>query len=124
MDLGDIKRFDSLEGKYPNFKTVVIRSEEGENRVSGTNTRAALIGGKKEIFQQYLPSQLTDEEKDKIWSILTKTPMDEGTCGYTTDATTGEELDTPGGIEEMYAEPSKFRLSKTLVKITYKIYVR
>jgi phosphopantetheine adenylyltransferase/Zn-dependent peptidase ImmA (M78 family) len=118
MDLGDIKRFDSLEGKYPNFKTVVIRSEEGENRVSGTNTRAALIGGKKEIFQQYLPSQLTDEEKDKVWSILTKTPMEEGTCGYTTDATTGEELDTPGGIEEIYAEPSKFDYPKLLKSLT------
>jgi phosphopantetheine adenylyltransferase len=118
MDLGDIKRFDSLEGKYPNFKTVIIRSEEGENRVSGTNTRTALIGGKKEIFQQYLPSQLTDEEKDKVWSILTKTPMEEGTCGYTTDATTGEELDTPGGIEEMYAEPSKFDYPKLLKSLT------
>jgi phosphopantetheine adenylyltransferase len=118
MDLGDIKRFDSLEGKYPNFKTVVIRSEERENRVSGTNTRAALIGGKKEIFQQYLPSQLTDEEKDKVWSILTKTPIEEGTCGYTTDATTGEELDTPGGIEEMYAEPSKFDYPKLLKSLT------
>ena len=118
MDLGDIKRFDSLEGKYPNFKTVVIRSEERENRVSGTNTRTALIGGKKEIFQQYLPSQLTDEEKDSVWSILTKTPIEEGTCGYTTDATTGEELDTPGGIEEMYAEPSKFDYPKLLKSLT------
>jgi phosphopantetheine adenylyltransferase len=118
MDLGDIKRFDSLEGKYPNFKTVVIRSEERENRVSGTNTRTALIGGKKEIFQQYLPSQLTDEEKDKVWSILTKTPIEEGTCGYTTDATTGEELDTPGGIEEIYAEPSKFDYPKLLKSLT------
>jgi phosphopantetheine adenylyltransferase len=118
MDLGDIKRFDSLEGKYPNFKTVVIRSEERENRVSGTNTRTALIGGKKEIFQQYLPSQLTDEEKDGVWSILTKTPIEEGTCGYTTDATTGEELDTPGGIEEMYAEPSKFDYPKLLKSLT------
>jgi phosphopantetheine adenylyltransferase len=118
MDLGDIKRFDSLEGKYPNFKTVVIRSEERENRVSGTNTRTALIGGKKEIFQQYLPSQLTDEEKDSVWSILTKTPIEEGTCGYTTDATTGEELDTPGGIEEIYAEPSKFDYPKLLKSLT------
>jgi phosphopantetheine adenylyltransferase len=118
MDLGDIKRFDSLEGKYPNFKTVVIRSEERENRVSGTNTRTALIGGKKEIFQQYLPSQLTDEEKDSVWSILTKTPLEEGTCGYTTDATTGEELDTPGGIEEIYAEPSKFDYPKLLKSLT------
>ena len=108
MDLGDLKRFDSLEGKYPNFKTIVIKSEEGDDRVSGTNTRAALIGGEKERFQSYLPTQLSQEEKDKVWSILTKTPIEEGTCGYTTDASTGKTLDTPGGIEEMYAEPSEF----------------
>jgi hypothetical protein len=72
MDLGDLKRFDSLEGKYENFKPLVIRSEEGEDRVSGTNTRAALIGGEKERFQKYLPTELTDEEKDKVWSILAK----------------------------------------------------
>jgi hypothetical protein len=93
MDLGDIKRFDSLEGKYPNFKTIVIKTEEGEDRVSGTKTRAALIGGEKEIFQSYLPTELSQEEKDGVWSIF-KTPMEEGTCGYTTDATTGEELET------------------------------
>jgi hypothetical protein len=72
MDLGDLKRFDSLEGKYENFKPLVIRSEEGEDRISGTNTRAALIGGEKERFQKYLPTELTDEEKDKVWSILAK----------------------------------------------------
>jgi len=77
MDLGDLKRFDSLEGKYPNFKTIVIRSESSDDRVSGTNTRAALIGGEKERFQSYLPAQLSQEEKDKAWSILTKTPLDE-----------------------------------------------
>jgi hypothetical protein len=118
MDLLDIKRFDSLEGKYPNFKTIVIKTEEGEDRVSGTKTRAALIGGEKETFQSYLPTELSQEEKDGVWSILTKTPMEEGTCGYTTDATTGEELDTPGGIEEIYAEPSKFDYPKLLKSLT------
>jgi phosphopantetheine adenylyltransferase/Zn-dependent peptidase ImmA (M78 family) len=77
MDLGDIKRFDSLEGKYPNFKTIVIKTEEGEDRVSGTKTRAALISGEKETFQSYLPTELSQEEKDGIWSILTKTPLNE-----------------------------------------------
>jgi hypothetical protein len=77
MDLGDLKRFDSLKGKYDNFKPIVIRSEEGEDRISGTNTRAALIGGEKERFQSYLPTELTDEEKDKVWNILTKTPIQE-----------------------------------------------
>ena len=118
MDLGDLKRFDSLEGKYENSKPLVIRSEEGEDRVSGTNTRAALISGKKEQFQTYLPTQLTDEEKDKVWSILTKTPIEEGTCGYTTDVTTGKELNTPGGIEEMYAEPSKFSYPPMIKSLT------
>jgi Zn-dependent peptidase ImmA (M78 family) len=86
MDLGDLKRFNSMEGKYENFKPLVIKSEEGENRISGTNTRAALIGGDKEKFQSYLPTELSQEEKDKVWSILTKTPIE----------------------EVMYAEPSKF----------------
>jgi hypothetical protein len=77
MDLGDLKRFDSMKGKYENFKPIVIRSEEGEDRISGTNTRAALIGGEKERFQKYLPTELSDEEKDKVWNILTKTPIQE-----------------------------------------------
>jgi phosphopantetheine adenylyltransferase len=77
MDLGDIKRFDSLEGKYPNFKTIVIKTEEGEDRVSGTKTRAALISGEKDKFQSYLPTELSQEEKDGVWSILTKTPLNE-----------------------------------------------
>ena len=101
MDLGDLNRFKSLEGKYDNFKPLVIRSEEGETRISGTNTRAALIGGEKERFQTYLPTELTDEEKDKVWSILAKTPVKEGTCGYNTDVVTGKKLYTPGGIEDI-----------------------
>jgi len=118
MDLGDLKRFDSMEGKYENFKPIVIRSDEGENRISGTNTRAALIGGEKERFQKYLPTELTDEEKEEVWSILQKTPVDEGTCGYNTDVNTGEKLDTPGGIEEMYAEPSKFSYPPMIKSLT------
>ena len=96
MDLGDIKRFDSLEGKYPNFKTIVIKSNEGKDRVSGTNTRAALISGEKEKFQSYLPTELSQEEKDGIWSILTKTPLN----------------------EIKYAEPSKFDYPKQLKALT------
>jgi len=94
MDLGDLKRFDSLEGKYPNFKTIVIKSE-GEDRISGTNTRAALIGGEKERFQSYLPTELTDEEKEQVWSILQKSPLN----------------------EIMYAEPSKFSYPTALSSI-------
>jgi hypothetical protein len=86
---------------------------------------AALNGGEYEIIPIAIyPTEISKEDRDKIWSILTKTPIDEGTCGYTTDATTGEKLDTPGGIKEMYAEPSKFRLPSNTIKITYRIYVR
>ena len=95
MDLGDLNRFDSLKGKYDNFQTIVIKSEEGENRVSGTNTRAALIGGDKERFQAYLPTELSDEEKEEVWSILQKTP-----------------------IEEMYAEPSEFSYPLMIKSLT------
>ena len=72
MDLGDLKRFDSLKGKHDNFQTIVIKSEEGENRISGTNTRAALIGGEKERFQSYLPTELSDEEKEEVDKQLKK----------------------------------------------------
>ena len=118
MDLGDLKRFDGLKGKYDNFKPIIISSDDGESRVSGTNTRAALIGGEKERFQSYLPTELTDEEKEKVWSILQKTPLDEGTCGYNTDVKTGEKLNTPGGLEEMYAEPSKFSYPPMIKSLT------
>jgi phosphopantetheine adenylyltransferase len=94
MDLGDLKRFDSMKGKYDNFQTIVIKSE-GEDRVSGTNTRAALIGGEKERFQAYLPTELSDEEKEDVWTILQKTP-----------------------IEEIYAEPSKFSYPPMIKSLT------
>jgi phosphopantetheine adenylyltransferase len=96
MDLGDLKRFDSLKDKYDNFKTIVIKSDETENRISGTNTRAALIGGEKDRFLTYLPTELTDKEKNEIWSILTKTPIE----------------------EVKYAEPSKFDYPPMIKSLT------
>ena len=76
MDLGDLKRFDSMKGKYENFKPIVIKSE-GEDRISGTNTRAALIGGDKDRFLKYLPTELSNEDQEKVWDILQKTPLNE-----------------------------------------------
>ena len=79
IDLGDLNRFKSLDGKYENFKPLVIYSKnsEEEDRISGTNARVALTSGEKEIFQHYLPTELSQEEKDDVWSILTKTPLTE-----------------------------------------------
>ena len=85
-DMGDLKRFDSLKGKYDNFEPIVIRSEREGDRISGTNARLAILNGEFESFQRYLPTELSDDDRDKIWSILTKTPLN----------------------EIMYAEPSKF----------------
>lgn len=95
FDLGDLKRFDSMKGKYDNFQTIVIKTDEGKDRVSGTNTRNALIGGNKEKFQTYLPTELSDEDKEKVWNILQKTPLNEN-----------------------YAEPSKFDYPKQLKSLT------
>ena len=95
MDLGDLKRFDSMKGKYQNLQPIVIKSDEIETRISGTNTRAALIGGEKDRFLQYLPSELSKDDQDKIWNILTKTPLDES-----------------------YAEPSKFDYPKHIKSLT------
>jgi len=83
FDLKDVKRFDSMKGKYNNFEPIIIKGDTG---VSGTKARAALIGQNFEDFQRYLPVELTDEERNKVWGILTKTPIE----------------------EVMYAEPSKF----------------
>jgi hypothetical protein len=83
FDLKDVKRFDSMKGKYDNFEPIIIKGDTG---VSGTKARAALIGQNFEDFQRYLPVELTNEERNKVWSILTKTPIE----------------------EVMYAEPSKF----------------
>jgi len=107
-DMGDVKRFDSLKGKYDNFELIIIKSEGEGDRVSGTNARLAILNNEYESFQRYLPTEISKEDRDKIWSILTKTPIEEGTCGYTTDVKTNKKLTTPGGIKEMYAEPSKF----------------
>jgi hypothetical protein len=81
MDLGDLKRFDSMKGKYENFQPLIIKSEDGGGRISGTNTRSALIGGDKDRFLTYVPTELSDGDKENVWSILTKTPIDESVIG-------------------------------------------
>jgi len=93
FDLKDIKRFDSMKGNYNNFEPIVIHGDQG---VSGTKARAALIDNNFENFQRYLPVELNDQERDKVWSILTKTPIE----------------------EIMYAEPSKFSFPPIVKSLT------
>lgn len=76
-DMGDLKRFDSLKGKYNNFKPIIIKSEREGDRISGTNARLAILNNEFETFQKFLPTELSNEDRDKIWNILTNTPLDE-----------------------------------------------
>ena len=91
-DLKDIKRFDSMKGKYNNFEPIVIQGNTG---VSGTKARAALMEQNFEDFQRYMPVEL-NEERNQVWSILTKTPIK----------------------EVMYAEPSKFDYPPMIKSLT------
>ena len=82
-DMGDLKRFDSLKGKYDNFEPIVLKGNKKvgkgrkKDRISGTNARLAILKGEYESFQRYLPPELSDEDRDEIWSILTQTPLNE-----------------------------------------------
>ncbi|MDB4344545.1 hypothetical protein OAA18_00505 [bacterium] len=71
-DLQDIAKrtaaIDKAEDKYNNVEVKVIKT--ADPKVSGTNARKALIAGNKEEFFTYLPDNLTDEEKEEIFSIL------------------------------------------------------
>jgi len=71
-DLQDIAKrtaaIDKAEDKYNNVEVKVIKT--ADPKVSGTNARKALIAGNKEEFFTYLPDNLTDEEKEEIFSIV------------------------------------------------------
>ena len=67
QDLDDIKRFDSLTGKYNNFQPIVLNSDF---KVSGTGARKSLLGGDYEMFKTFLPKELSEIEKMQIWYIL------------------------------------------------------
>ena len=114
-DLSDLKRFDSLRGKYDNFEPIVVKSDSTEERISGTNARKAILDGDFESFQRFLPVELSDADREVIWNILTGETIEEKQ-GF--DKKLGKD---PYGVsqfarelvkesinEAMYAEPSKF----------------
>ena len=98
-------RTKNIEEKYPNIKIKVIKSPD--TGISGTAARKVLLNPEKtlEDFKQFLPDKLSEEEKQQVYDLLKKGAVKEGTCGYDTNAETGEKLDTPGGISE--ADPKK-----------------
>ena len=74
QDLEDIKRFDSLKGKYDNFKPIIFDSDF---KVSGTGARLSLMNGDYNDFKNFLPSEVSEDDKLKIWSILTSDILNE-----------------------------------------------
>jgi hypothetical protein len=90
-DLKDLSRFDSLSGKYENYKPITVKSDLG---VSGTKARKALLGGDFEMFQTFLPTELSQEDKNKIWEILTRQSLNE-------NATYSQHIDYKQQIKDL-----------------------
>ena len=88
----DLNRF----GQTPQNVTVKNYSGVAGN-LSATDLRTALKKG--EDIKKYMPDGITPEEYKSALG-LEEEVVKEGTCGYDTNAKTGERLDTPGGISE------------------------
>ena len=67
-DLQDIAARTKSADKYGNLQVKVVTTSDPN--VSGTNARKALLAGDKEKFFTYLPSFITDEEKEEIYTIV------------------------------------------------------
>jgi len=80
-DLADIAaRTTGVEEKYPNTKIKVIQTPGAG--MSGTNARKAL-NKSAEDFYQYLPSELSLDDKAEIYNILKPASLNEGIISLT-----------------------------------------
>ncbi len=64
-------RFDFIKVKYPDVKVNVIKSNEPSIH-SKLFRQSILNQNKKLIFNTFLPKDLTNQTKNKIWKILTE----------------------------------------------------
>lgn len=71
-DIKDQQRFDSLKTKFTNFKPIVI---PGDPEISGTKAREAILNNSYEKFQKYLPLELEDSEREKVWNVIKNNPI-------------------------------------------------
>lgn len=71
----DSSRFKSAL-KYPNIKIINI-SDVGINDISGTKARQEILNSSYEGLQRYLPTELNNNERKKIWDIVSKEPISE-----------------------------------------------
>jgi hypothetical protein len=72
-DKKDIDRIKSSE-KYPNAEGLVYKTDSSTR---ATDARKELESNNQEGFNEYLPSQLTPPEKNKVWNILTNPSIQE-----------------------------------------------
>ena len=85
-DLQDIAARTKSINKYNNIEVKVIQTKDP--KVSGTNARKALLAGNKEEFFTYLPDNITDEEKEEIFTIVrpaVKEQLNEHSMGNSID---------------------------------------
>jgi hypothetical protein len=101
QDKQDIEQRTKNIEEYPNIKVKTIKTPDVTD-VSGTEARKILLNPKStlEDYSAQIPDKVPENEKQQIFDLLKKGIVNEGTCGYDTDAETGKKLDTPGGLDE------------------------
>ena len=101
QDKQDIEQRTKNIEEYPNIKVKTIKTPDIKD-ISGTEARKILLNPKStlEDYSTQIPDKVPENEKQQIFDLLKKGIVNEGTCGYDTDAETGKKLDIPGGISE------------------------
>jgi hypothetical protein len=86
-DIKDQQRFNSLKNKFSNFKPITI---PGDPEISGTKARETISDNSYEKFQKYLPIELEDSERKKIWNIIKNNPKSNTKDSYNINQPVGE----------------------------------
>ena len=109
----DVKWFlGSRQGSNQDFKDFYKRSKATDTRdnleainiittndVSGTKARQVL--NNKEALFNYLPNELTDEEKEEVFNILTSVSEGEEITTWVEEEIDNEDLDTTGVLDDI-----------------------
>lgn len=77
QDIIDFTKRTTHAHKYPNLEVINVITPSTDIDMSGTNARKSLLLGKEE-FKKYLPSELSNEDKEEIYNILSKKITENG----------------------------------------------
>ena len=99
-DLQDIAARTKSADKYGNLQVKVITT--ADPNVSGTNARKALLADDKEKFFTFLPSFVTDGEKEEIYTLLRPASINEHSMGDSIDLTSYLDRLTQHMIDKGY----------------------